>query len=127
MSCDENEYVRKIVHAVLKTDDGHVLRKTSKDWLCKRSPLPGSMRAVQIENKEILLVNLDNKIYEINNTCTHRGCRLSDGNLEQETVQCPCHGSLFNIKTGDVEKGPAKTLEPAHKVTVKNGEITLAF
>jgi len=40
------------------------------------------------------------KIYAINNTCTHRGCRLSDGNLEQETVQCPCHGSLFNIKPG---------------------------
>ena len=78
-------------------------------------------------NNQVLKMALYPKIYAINNTCTHRGCRLSDGNLEQETVQCPCHGSLFNIKPGMWKKGPAKTSEPAYKVTVENGEITLAF
>ena len=85
------------------------------------------MKAVQAGDREILLVHLDTGVYAINNICTHRGCRLSGGSLEGETVHCPCHGSAFNVKTGEVVKGPAKTPEPAYTVSLINGEITIAF
>jgi nitrite reductase/ring-hydroxylating ferredoxin subunit len=88
---------------------------------------PGSMKAVQDGDREVLLVNLDNRIFAMNNRCTHRGCGLSRGRLEGETVRCPCHGSIFNIRTGEVVNGPAKIPEPVLAVTVRDGTILLAL
>jgi nitrite reductase/ring-hydroxylating ferredoxin subunit len=40
--------------------------------------------------------------------CTHRGGPLSDGVLMCGTVQCPWHGSQFDVHTGEVKAGPAE-------------------
>jgi nitrite reductase/ring-hydroxylating ferredoxin subunit len=40
--------------------------------------------------------------------CTHAECPLSDGWLEGAAIRCPCHGSLFDLATGDVLEGPAE-------------------
>jgi HEAT repeat protein len=125
-SCDDNEYVRLIALSSVKTGEGESCKKTVKLGYAKDLAL-GSMKAVQAGDREILLVNLDTGIYAIQNTCTHRGCRLSDGTLEGGIVHCPCHGSAFNVKTGEVVNGPAKTPEPAYAVVLENGEITVAL
>lgn len=121
---DENEYVRKIAQTVLKSDGGMTSTMTIKAGDVKDLP-PGSMKAVQAGDREVLLVNLDGRIFAINNRCTHHGCGLSEGKLEGETVRCPCHGSVFSVKSGAVVKGPAKIPEPAYTVTVENGTILL--
>ncbi len=41
-------------------------------------------------------------IYATSDICTHEHCNLSDGFLEENTVECPCHGGKFDIKTGKV-------------------------
>jgi len=69
---------------------------------------PGKMVGVEAGGKEIFMVNLAGKYYAIGNVCTHVGCMLSDGVLKGESVQCPCHGSVFDVKTGKVLKGPAE-------------------
>jgi len=84
---------------------------------------PGKMKDVEAGGKSVLLVNLDGKYYTIGNVCTHRGCMLSDGVLKGDTVQCPCHGSVFNVKTGNVVQGPATEPEPAYQVKVESGQI----
>ncbi len=122
---DENGYVRTIARSVLKTDTEEPPVKRVNLGPEKDVPA-GSMRARKAGDRDVLLVNLDSRIYAINNICTHRGCKLSDGTLEGENVHCPCHGSTFNVKTGVVVKGPAKTPEPAYAVTIEDGEITLA-
>jgi nitrite reductase/ring-hydroxylating ferredoxin subunit len=83
------------------------------------SPLKG----VVVDGKEILIIKSGTKIFAIGNKCTHMGCKLSSGKLEGETIRCPCHGSVFNITTGEVVKGPAKNQEPSYTVTVENGEL----
>lgn len=125
-SCDENEYVRTIARAGTKTDTGESC-VTSVNLGYEKDLPPGSMKARQAGDKEILLVNLENRIYALNNTCTHHGCRLSEGILEGGTVQCPCHGSVFNVKTGEVVKGPAKAPERVYAITIEKGEIRLAL
>jgi nitrite reductase/ring-hydroxylating ferredoxin subunit len=122
-SCDENEYVRKIARTVMKSGGEEACKKTMKLGNEKDLP-PGSMKAVQAGDREILLANPGEGIYAINNVCTHHGCRLSDGTLEGGNVRCPCHGSVFSVKTGEVVKGPAKAPEPSYTVTIVNGEIT---
>jgi nitrite reductase/ring-hydroxylating ferredoxin subunit len=81
------------------------------------------MKGVVVDGKEILIIKTGTKIFAIGNKCTHMGCKLSNGKLEGETVRCPCHGSMFNIRTGEVMKGPAKNPEPSYTVTVENDEL----
>jgi Rieske Fe-S protein len=47
--------------------------------------------------------------------------------LEGEIFRCPCHGSAFSVKTGDVINGPAKKPEPSYPVTVVEGDILFAL
>jgi nitrite reductase/ring-hydroxylating ferredoxin subunit len=84
---------------------------------------PGNMMAVEVGGKEVFLVNLGGKYYAIGNRCTHMSCMLSDGTLRGENVTCTCHGSIFEIKTGNVVKGPAKKPEPVFQVKVEGDQI----
>jgi nitrite reductase/ring-hydroxylating ferredoxin subunit len=81
------------------------------------------MKAVNANGKPILLVNLEGVFYAIGNTCTHMGCPLSKGTLKGENVECVCHGSMFNLKTGEVARGPAAKAETKYDVRVEDGKI----
>jgi 3-phenylpropionate/trans-cinnamate dioxygenase ferredoxin subunit/naphthalene 1,2-dioxygenase system ferredoxin subunit len=83
------------------------------------------MKGMVVDGKEILIVKTGTKIFAIGNKCTHMGCKLSSGKLEGETVRCPCHGSMFNVRTGDVVKGPAKNPEPSYSVTMEKDEYSI--
>ena len=83
----------------------------------------GTMVEATVNGKEILIANLDCHIYAIGNKCTHMGCKLSKGRMDSETVKCPCHGSVFSLKTGGIVKGPATKTEPSYKVSVQNNEL----
>ena len=56
--------------------------------------------------------------------CTHQGCVLAD--VANGTINCPCHGSKFNIADGSVANGPARTPLPPRSISVNGDEITLA-
>jgi nitrite reductase/ring-hydroxylating ferredoxin subunit len=87
---------------------------------------PGKMVGFESDGRPILVTNVDGKYYAIGNTCTHMKCNLSDGSLKEGgIVQCPCHGSNFDVKTGNVVKGPAKTPEPAFQVKVEKDQILI--
>mgnify|MGYP001476074119 CR=1 FL=1 len=86
---------------------------------------PNQMKPVNANGKPILLVNLKGTYYAIGNKCTHMQCTLTNGELKGEIVQCPCHGSRFNLKTGKVIGGPAAVPEPKYDVKVENGQILI--
>jgi nitrite reductase/ring-hydroxylating ferredoxin subunit len=48
---------------------------------------------------------------------------LSDGTLKGGKVTCPCHGSIFDVKTGSVVKGPAKKPEPAYETKMEGERV----
>ena len=88
---------------------------------------PDEMMAVNANGKAILLANLDNKYYAIGNICTHMGCPLSKGTLKGENVECVCHGSTFDLKTGKVTRGPADKPELKYELKVENGKILISI
>lgn len=84
---------------------------------------PGKMIGTKVGGKQIMIANVDGSFYAMADKCTHRGCRLSGGKLEEGKVHCQCHGSVFNVETGKVVKGPAKTPEPTFQVKVEKDQI----
>lgn len=83
----------------------------------------GTIKAVQVNSMNILLVNLGDSFFAIGNICKHQGCKLSSGLLSGEVIQCPCHGSRYNVKTGAIVNGPTKEPEPSYEVRVENDQI----
>ncbi|MFI6324705.1 Rieske (2Fe-2S) protein [Nonomuraea sp. NPDC050556] len=56
--------------------------------------------------------------------CTHQGCTVAS--VSGGTINCPCHGSKYNIRTGAVVHGPATRGLPRKKIKVSKGVIRLA-
>ena len=83
----------------------------------------GKMMGIESNGGKVLIANLSGNYYAIGNICTHMGCKLSEGSLDGEKVQCPCHGSTFDIRNGSVLKGPAKNPEPVFKTRVDGDQI----
>ena len=84
---------------------------------------PGVMKMVQVAGQEVCLANVDGKCYAIGNVCTHEEGPLDQGRLEEYEVECPWHGSLFDIRTGQVKMGPASKPEPVYEVKVEGTNI----
>jgi 3-phenylpropionate/trans-cinnamate dioxygenase ferredoxin component len=80
--------------------------------------------AVMIGNLEIAIARLDDGSWvAFDNTCTHEECPLSDGDLEEGRIVCPCHSSAFDVRTGAVRHGPAYVPLAVYPVRVQNGEL----
>ena len=88
---------------------------------------PGEMIGIERENKSILVANVNGSYYAIGNSCTHMGCNISDGILSGETVQCPCHNSTFELRTGAVINGPAKSPEPSYITRIDGDKILVVL
>lgn len=84
----------------------------------------GGLKQVALGNQWVVLANVDGQIYAISDVCTHAECWLSEGGmLEGDVVECSCHGSQFNVKTGAVESGPATEPVPTYTVRVEEGRV----
>ena len=66
----------------------------------------GTMKSYSVGGKQILIANIDGKLYAIDDVCTHAGGDLSKGKLEGKIVTCPRHGSKFDVTTGKCISGP---------------------
>ncbi len=87
--------------------------------------IPGILKAVEINSTQILLVNLAGNYFALGNICKHRGCPLSAGILRGEVIECACHGSQYNVKTGVIVRGPTKEPESSYEVKVENDQILI--
>jgi glycine betaine catabolism B len=86
---------------------------------------PSQTKAVQVGSDTVCVVNIDGKFYAIDNTCTHMGGPLAEGQLEGYEIRCPWHGSKFDVRTGQVTKPPAATPEPIYEVKIDNKDILI--
>jgi nitrite reductase/ring-hydroxylating ferredoxin subunit len=90
----------------------------------KISDVPaGAMKVVKVAGIDVMVANLDGKLYAIANKCTHVGGPLGGGKLVGSVVQCPWHGSKFDVKTGAVVAGPAQKPEPTFQVKVDGSAV----
>jgi nitrite reductase/ring-hydroxylating ferredoxin subunit len=92
--------------------------------VAKTGDIPeGEMRAYQVGGEDVTIANVDGAFYAINDVCTHAMCSLAEGDLEATTVTCACHGSEFDVTSGDVLGGPATEPVDSYEVTVEGDDI----
>jgi 3-phenylpropionate/trans-cinnamate dioxygenase ferredoxin subunit len=86
---------------------------------------PGDMRLVEWEDLEIGVFNCAGTVYAIEDRCSHDNGTLVEGELDEEncTIECPRHGSLFDLKTGKPMSLPAYV--PVETFPVKIDDETI--
>ena len=83
-----------------------------------------SLKAVRVDDTEICLAHAeDGNFYAINDVCTHENFLLSLGELFGLDVECPQHGSRFNLKTGKVTGLPAVIPTTTYPVSVDGSDV----
>ena len=78
--------------------------------VCPLAELPsGSMRLVEHEGRKIGVFNCDGTLYAIEDRCSHDDGPLAEGEFDASTctIECPRHGSLFDLTTGRPKTLPA--------------------
>jgi 3-phenylpropionate/trans-cinnamate dioxygenase ferredoxin subunit len=88
---------------------------------------PGQMLGIMIENKPILLANIDGVVYAIDNQCSHEDALLYNGALKGDCVECPLHGSRFSFKTGQPMEAPATEPVRTYPVNQENDGIYITL
>jgi nitrite reductase/ring-hydroxylating ferredoxin subunit len=84
---------------------------------------PSTMKAVDLASERVCIVNIEGIYYAIGNVCTHVGGPLDEGTLEGDEVECPWHGSKFDVRTGEPTKPPARQAVPKYEVKVEDNNI----
>jgi len=84
---------------------------------------PGQMWLVKCGSRRLVLARTDNGLAAFDDRCPHRGGSLADGALVCGTVQCPWHGSQFDVTSGSVKAGPATEGIATHSVEESGGEV----
>jgi nitrite reductase/ring-hydroxylating ferredoxin subunit len=83
--------------------------------VCSRSELaPGGVK--RLAEPPIAVFSVEGSYFAISDLCTHDWARLSDGEVEGETVICPLHGACFSLSTGEALSLPA--VEPVETFAV---------
>ena len=83
----------------------------------------GEMKQVEAKGMPVLMVRLNGHLYGIVGVCSHAGGPLPKGELEGELVECPWHGSLFSVVTGECRGGPATFPQPRLDVDESDGAV----
>ena len=87
----------------------------------------GEMRVYQVGGEDVAVANVDGAFYAFGDTCTHQACSLAEGDLDETTVTCVCHGSEFDVTTGEVLAGPAIEPVPSFDAVVEDGQLRIGL
>lgn len=89
---------------------------------------PGHAARVEVDGQPIAIFNVDDEFFAVDDTCTHAEASLSEGELDIErcTIECPLHGSCFDLRDGEALTLPAVEPVQTYDVAVHDGMLQLA-
>jgi 3-phenylpropionate/trans-cinnamate dioxygenase ferredoxin subunit len=101
---------------------------TNKIEVCAAAELPaGAMRLVEHDGRKIGVFNCEGTLYAIEDRCSHDDGPLAEGEFDPATctVECPRHGSLFDLATGRPKTLPAFAPVQTFPIAIEDDTITL--
>jgi 3-phenylpropionate/trans-cinnamate dioxygenase ferredoxin subunit len=93
--------------------------------VCKADEIEeGRTKPVTIGEHPIILAKHNGQIYALEGICSHDGGEFEAGEKVCDgQIECPRHGAMFDIKTGDATRMPAIVGIPAYEVKIENGDV----
>jgi 3-phenylpropionate/trans-cinnamate dioxygenase ferredoxin subunit len=82
---------------------------------------------VEVGGERIALFRTGESVYALGDRCSHAEASLSEGDLFDGEVECPRHGSPFDLATGEPGALPATTPVPVYPATVRDGVVYLTI
>jgi Rieske Fe-S protein len=92
--------------------------------LARTSEIPVGGGKIFKEEKVVVTQPKQGEFKAFSNICTHQGCQVTS--VSGGTINCPCHGSKFNITDGSVANPPADQPLPEKQIKVSGDSIELA-
>jgi len=109
-----------------KWKEQYISDKTGPFEVCAANELMvDQMKLIHAKDKRIVIAKTEQGYVAFDDHCSHRGGSLAAGAMICGTVQCPWHGSQFDVTTGAVKAGPAKTGIPTYPVKEAEGKVYL--
>ena len=100
----------------------------STHTVCKTEELPeGAMRLLEADGVKVGVFNAAGDLFAIEDRCSHDDGPLAEGEFDPMTctVECPRHGSVFDLRSGRPKSLPAYAPVETYEVRVEDGEIKL--
>ena len=93
----------------------------------KTSEIPvGRLAAVDVRGTRIAVTNVGGTYYAFDDACTHEQCSLAEeGDLAGTTITCTCHGSEFDVRTGEVLAPPALLPVKVYRTRVQDDVLQI--
>jgi nitrite reductase (NADH) small subunit len=85
----------------------------------------GQAKLVEINGQEIALFNVDGAFHAIDNSCTHVGGPLCEGEITGTEVTCPWHGAVFDVTSGQVLGPPAGSNVDRYNVRIYGTDVQI--
>ncbi len=98
--------------------------------VCSTTDVPApSSRRFDLDGHRLCVVHLDDDWYAIGDRCSHADWSLSEGDLwvEEREIECPKHGSTFDLKTGEPLALPATKPVPVYDVRVEGDDVLVTL
>ncbi len=84
----------------------------------------GELKLVEADGEQIVLAELEGEVIAFSNICTHAECDLVYGAIDdEEEIECDCHGSRFNVRTGAVTQPPAVDNLSVYAVRIDGNDV----
>jgi 3-phenylpropionate/trans-cinnamate dioxygenase ferredoxin subunit len=83
----------------------------------------GEILHLRTRDADVAVARIEGAWLAFGDECTHHGCPLHDGVLEGATIECECHGSIFDLHTGAVLRGPATEPIRVHAAEIRDGRV----
>ena len=83
----------------------------------------GTGLKVEVAGHRIALFRVGDDVYGIGDRCSHAEASLSEGELFDEMVECPRHGSEFDVTTGTPHSLPATQPVPVYEIIRQDGDL----
>lgn len=106
--------------------DTTAFQRPPTDWadaVAEADLADGRPLAVTVEDTPVLLVRTAGVVRAVGDRCTHRGAPLHEGTVADGCVECPWHGSRFDLADGSVVRGPATRPAPVFETRIVDGRV----
>ena len=80
---------------------------------------------VEVDDLDVALVRHDNEVFAIEDECSHAAVALSEGDVDDCTIECWMHGSRFDLRTGKPTGPPATEPVPVFPVQVTGDDVLI--